>query len=328
MLFEICLLLIFITLSAFFSGSETALMAISRLRLQHQVKKEKPKAKLIQDTILHPYGFLGTVLVGNNLVNTACAAVATGIALRYFEEGTAMFIATACVTVVLLIVSELLPKSYAAIEAEGTAYHVIYPLRFFMFILYPFVKVITSISNSILKFFGVNITKTRAALSEEELKTLIQVSMATGKISKEKQELLQGIFELDVRKVKNIMTPRNQIVMIELHDTPENMLQTIENTQFSRIPVYQEKKDNIIGVLNAKDFLRSYCKNKNVDIQALLNRVLYIPELQNIRHLVKSFQQNRTHAALVVNEFGGLEGFVTLEDALEEIVGEIYDEHD
>src|SRR3989338_6798952 len=118
-------------------------MAISKLRLHHQVKKEKPKAKLIQDTILHPYGFLGTVLVGNNLVNTACAAVATGIALRYFEKGTGMLVATAGVTIVLLIVSEILPKTYAAIEAESTAYHVIYPVRFFMFVFYPIVKVIT-----------------------------------------------------------------------------------------------------------------------------------------------------------------------------------------
>ena len=303
-------------------------MAISKLRLHHQVKKEKPKAKLIQDTILHPYGFLGTVLVGNNLVNTACAAVATGIALRYFEKGTGMLVATAGVTIVLLIVSEILPKTYAAIEAESTAYHVIYPVRFFMFVFYPIVKVITFISNSILKFLGVNIKKTRGSLSEEELKTLIQVSTATGKISKEKQELLQGIFELDVQRVKKIMTPRSQIVMVEAGDTPENILQVIENTKFSRIPVYQEKKDNIIGVLYAKDFLKSYCKSRHVDIRPLLNKVLYVPELQNIRHLVRSFQKNRTHAALVVNEFGGLEGFVTLEDALEEIVGEIYDEHD
>ena len=328
MFFESLLLLTFIILSAFFSGSETALMAISKLRLHHQVKKEKPKAKLIQDTIQHPHGFLGTVLVGNNLVNTACATVATGIALRYFKEGTAMLISTTCVTLVLLIISEVLPKTYAAIEAESTAYRIIYPLRLCMFILYPLVRVITFISNSILKFFGVNIKKQKAALSEEELKTLIQISTATGKISKEKQELLQGIFELDVRRVKDIMTPRNQIVAIEAHDTPENILQIIEKTPFSRIPVYEEKKDNIIGVIYIKDFLRSYCQNKNVAIRSLLNKALYVPELQNIQNLVRSFQKSRTHAALVVNEFGDIEGFVTLEDALEEIVGEIYDEHD
>ncbi len=328
MVYEIMLLTTFIVLSAFFSASETALMAISKLRLHHQVKKGKPKAKLIQDTIQHPFEFLGTVLVGNNFVNTACTAVATGIALRYFEEGTGMLVATTCVTLVLLIVSETLPKTYAALEAETTAYRIIYPLRFFMWVFYPLVKVVTFTSNSILKFFGVNINKQKSALSEEELRTLIQISTAKGKISKEKEVMLHNIFELDIRHIKNIMIPLKEAVMIEAHDTPEKIMQVIENTTYSRIPVYQEKRENIIGILYTKDFLRSYCQNKNVAITTLLNEVLFVPELQNIRHLVQSFQKNRTHAAFVVNEIGGIEGFVTLEDALEEIVGEIYDEHD
>jgi len=326
--FEIITLIVLILLSAFFSGSETALVGLSRLRLHHQVRQKKHKADLIQKTIQQPDQYLGAILVGNNFVNIACASIATGTAIHYFGEEQGILIATIAVTLVLLVFSETLPKTYAAVSSEKVSYFIIRPIRFCMIIFYPLIKTVTFISNSILSLFGVKVKRNRISLSEEELRTVINISQASGTLSKEKEELLQSIFKLDVQKVKDIYTPRNQMVMVEAGESPERVAQIIEKTPFSRIPVYEKHKDNILGILYTKDFLKNYCRSKDFDIKPLIRKASFVPELQNVRNLVRHFQKNRVHVAIVVNEYGGIEGLVSLEDALEEIVGDIQDEFD
>ncbi|MBI2609421.1 MAG: DUF21 domain-containing protein [Deltaproteobacteria bacterium] len=328
MSYEVIALLVLILLSAFFSGSETALLSLSKLRLHHQVRQKKPKAALIQETLQKPDQYIAAILVGNNFVNIGAASLATGISIRFLGEERGIFVASIVMTLILLIFSETLPKTYAAFQSEKLAYQIIYPMRFCMKLFYPLTKTVTFISNSILSLFGVDSTKHHIKLSEEELKTLISVTQSTGALSKEKEELLQSIFELDKRRVKDILTPRNQMVMIEVHETPQKVIEIIEKTPFSRIPVFERTRDNILGILYTKDFLKHFCKTPQFEIRPLLKEASYVPELQNVRHLVRHFQKNRIHVALVVNEYGGLEGLVTLEDALEEIVGDIQDEFD
>ncbi len=325
--FELILMMILIVLSSFFSCSETALMALSRLKLHHQVTKGKPKAKLIEDTIQHPNQLIATILVGNNLVNTACTAIATGIAISLWGE-KGIWISTVFVTVILLIVGEILPKTYAAVETEKTAYRLIYPIRFFMTLFYPLVKILTSISHFLFSWLGISIRRPRPSFSEEELKTIITVSTITGKLSKEKEELLQSIFQLDTRQAKDILTPLDHTLMIDINESSQKAWELVEKHPFSRIPVYDGKRDNIVGVLYIKDFLRAYSHNINMDLRSLIKEALFISETKTVRNLVRYFQKNRTHMAIVINENKEIKGLVTLEDALEEIVGEIEDESD
>ena len=326
--FEIISIIVLTILSAFFSCSETALMSISRLKLHHQVKKGKFKAKLIEDILHHPNQLIATILVGNNIVNTACTAIATGIAIRLLGEERGIFISTIAATTILLVIGEVLPKTYAAIETEKTAYQIIYPIRFFMTLFYPFVKILMLISNFLFGWLGIPTRRPKASFSEEELKTIITVSTITGKLSKEKEELLQSIFQLDTRLAKDILTPLDQTLMVDANESSQKVCELVEKHPFSRIPVYDGQRENIIGILYAKDFLMAYSQNTSIDIRTLIKEALFVSETKTVRNLVRYFQKNRIHMGIVVNENKEIKGLVTLEDALEEIVGEIEDESD
>ncbi|MBI2026332.1 MAG: DUF21 domain-containing protein [Deltaproteobacteria bacterium] len=326
---ELLLIGILMILSAFFSGSETALLSANKIRLHHQARKKNIKAKLILETIDKPDQFLATVLAGNNLVNIACASIVTGLALEFFDKDSGILLSTIITTLLLLIFSEILPKTYAAYSPEKASYKLIYPVRFCMFLFFPLTKFVTAIANSILDVTAMRKRTPKMILSEEEIKTLLNVSHIGGSLSKEKEQMLQSVFLLDTKRVKDIFIPRSHMEMVNVDDPIDKILEILETSAYSRIPVFEKNKTHIIGILNVKDFFREHrIHGVQMDVRGILRKATFVPELQSIRHLVSHFQREKIHMAIVVNEYGGIEGLVTLEDALEEIVGEIHDEYD
>jgi putative hemolysin len=320
MINQIIVLIVLLFLSGFFSSAETALFSISRTKARHLAKDNNKAFILIKQMKDDPHRLLSTVLIGNNVVNVGAASLATSIAIHYFTN-YAVGVATGVMTFLILVFGEVLPKSMATRNNVLIARMTIYPIYWFSVICYPILLFL----NFIPKLTG-KIKKT-PTVTEEELMTFVEVVEEEGEIKEEEKELIHNIFEFDDTNASEIMTPRGDMFVIEADDKPD--FEKIIESGFTRIPVIEGDVDHIIGILNIKDlFLHIITSGNEIDVRTIMTPPYFVPENKKLDRLLHQFKKRKHHMAIVVDEHGGVSGLITLEDALEELVGEISDETD
>ena len=308
--------------------SETALMSMSKIRLRHLVENHVKHAKLTQDLLDHPNQLLGTILVGNNLVNIAASAIATSIAI-YFWNNKGVGIATFLMTLLILIFGEITPKNIAIDYTEEIVLFIAPIMNVFLKIFSPVVWVLTNFTNGLLHLFGLNKQEKKPLITEEELKTIVEVSSQEGVLESDEKEIIDNIFEYSDMRVKDIMIQRMDIVAVDVSATYEEVVAAFGEKQFSRIPVYEDTIDNIVGVLYAKDlFFIPVEKIKQFDIKKYMREPFYTYEFIKISDFFRRMQGDRIHIAIVLDEYGGVAGIITMEDIIESILGDINDEYD
>lgn len=324
---QIIVLLILIAMSSFFSMSETALMSISKIRLRHMVEEEVPNAKLVEKLLEDPNKLLGAILIGNNIVNIGASSLATIVATNIFGSG-GVGIATGIMTILVLIFGEITPKSIAQQKSEVVALKVAKIIRLVVFIFRPFISIFTGISSLFIKMLGGNPNATESFITEEELKTMVDVSEEEGVLENVEKEMIFNVFDFADQQVKDIMVQRVDIVSIDEEANYDEVMEVIKSEQFSRIPVYNQTIDNIIGVLNVKDLAMVENPRENFDIKKYIREPYYTFEFKKVVELFKEMKKTRNHISVVLDEYGGTVGIVTIEDLIEEIVGDIEDEYD
>lgn len=323
---QIIVLIFLLLLSAFFSASETALMSLSKIRIRHMVEDGVKGAKLIEKLTEDPNKLLGSILVGNNVVNIGASALATSVAVKAFGE-SGVGIATAIMTILVLIFGEITPKSIAKQRSEGVSLKVSGVVNIIVKILRPFVAIFTFISSTVLKLFGGDLNKDQPFITQEELKTMVDVGEEEGVLEEEEKEMIFNVFEFGDIQVKDVMVQRVDIVALGLDSTYDDVIDIIKEEQFSRIPVYNDSIDDIIGIMYVKDLILLNNKD-NFKVQDCIREAYYTFEFKKVTELFKEMKKSRNHMAVVLDEYGGTVGIVTIEDLLEEIVGEIEDEYD
>ena len=333
--FSILLLLI---ISAFFSGSETALTGASKAILRTMTDKGSKGAKKALHLKEENEKLIGSLLLGNNLINILAASLATSFLTTYFEEG-GVAIATLVMTLLILIFSEVLPKTYAITNPEKSASKVAPLVSFFVIFFAPIVTAIRSLVRSLLWTFGIKIDPNQKILATDEIAGTIALHHMEGSVEKDARDRLLGALDLGDRAVDEIMLHRSQIEMIDSESSPSEILSKCLHSPYTRLPIFQNDPENVIGVLHAKDLLREVdrltrgkkpsLKNlDNLDVLNIIMKPYFVPETTTLDEQMQQFLKRKTHFALVVDEYGVLLGLITLEDILEEIVGQIADEHD
>lgn len=330
--YSILLFVILLICSGFFSGSESAFFSLTQSDLNDLKNENKSRnAKRVLRLLRKQKRLLATILIGNTVVNVAAATVAAfWVAQNFPAEWMATWgvvVQVGVVTLVILVFSEVSPKVFAVRHALSYAKHVSVVFVVLTRLFYPFSSFVNGIIFVLSKIF--RIKKETALLTESELKTLFDVGVEKGALDATEREMIHSIFEFRETLVKEVMVPRMDMVCIEKVTPIEDVLQLVKEKGHSRIPVYDEKVDNILGVLVVKDLLPYMNEDRKVpEISSLLRKVYYVPESKRIDDLLREFQEERMHLAIVVDEYGGTAGLVTLEDVIEEIVGEIRDEYD
>lgn len=320
-------LLLLLIISAFFSASETALMSISKIRIRHLMEEEVEGASLVYQLTEKPGRLLSTILVANNAVNIGASALATSLALNFFGSG-GVAIATGIMTVLILVFAEITPKSLAAKRAERMSFRIIKPMAVIISLLKPIVTIFNYVSNGIMALLGVKGDRTAPFITEEELKTIVTVSHEEGVLEVDEKQMIYNVFEFGDLHISDVMVQRTDLVAFHI-DTPlEEILETVKKEQFSRYPIYEKSIDDIIGILNVKDLILVEDLSSNFNIRNYMRRASFTFEFKKISTLFKEMKKNRTHMCIVLDEYGGTSGIVTIEDLIEEIVGEIQDEYD
>lgn len=310
-----------IILSGFFSGSETALVSLNRYRLKHLVNSGHKGAQMASSLLERPDRLFGLILIFNNFVNILASAIATIIGLKLFGEA-GIAIATGILTFVILIFSEVSPKTYAAQHPERFGFPAAYILKFLMWVFYPLVLTINTITNGLLTLFGIHKPGDNETLSAEELRTIVNETGAM--IPPKHQKMLLNILDLEAVRVEDIMVARNEIIGLDLEDDWETILDQISNSLHTRLPVYKGDINHIIGIVHLRKALSVISKpnaGKN-ELRKLIAECYFIPEATPLNKQLLNFQHNKRRTAMVVDEYGDIQGLVTLEDILEEIVGE------
>jgi CBS domain containing-hemolysin-like protein len=313
--------------SALFSAAETAVTSLGVLKTKHLIDSRENDAGVLKFWLRYPGRVLTTVLIFNTLVNALASAVITQMASRHIDN--AVGIATGIVTFLVLIFGEVIPKSFARANSEPLAPLAIRIVRLFYFIFYPAVVALSEFANWIIRLLGSK-EKFTPTLTEEELEFIINEGTSSGVMEDLKKDMLSGVFEFDETKVSEIMTPRLDVVAIQKNATVQEALRAVTESGHSRLPVYDDRIDNVIGVLFAKDLLRHVTTKGNVEIKltTLMREPFFTPESKPIMDVFKDLKRTKNHLSIVIDEYGGMAGIVTMEDILEEIVGDIQDEFD
>ncbi len=325
-------ILLLIGLSAFFSGSETALTAASRARMLQLEKNGDKRAKQVTALIEKRDQLIGALLIGNNLVNILASALATSFFLNAFGEA-GVAIATLVMTLLVVIFAEVMPKSWALFNADRFAVTVAPILQPVVYVLAPVTKLITSLVRMILRTFGIKVDEVGAILSpHEELRGAVEVLHMDGSVVKDDRDRLGGILDLHELEISDVMIHRTNMETLCLDDPSEQIIKQMLDSPYTRIPLWQGDSDNIVGVIHSKDVLRALANKKGdvktLDLKKIASKPWFVPETTTLKDQLNAFLVKKAHFALVVDEYGEVEGLVTLEDILEEIVGEIADEHD
>ncbi|MFH1983002.1 MAG: hemolysin family protein [Pseudomonadota bacterium] len=314
------ILIVLLLLSGFFSSAETALFSISRTKARHLAKQDDRTSKLIQRMKDDPHRLLSTILIGNNIVNVAAASLATTVTLRLFPD-YAVGLATGVMTFLILVFGEVFPKSMATRNNLVIARLTIHPIYWISILLYPLILFL----NFIPRMTG-RIKKT-PAITEEELMTFVEVVEEEGEIKEAEKELIHNIFEFDDTAASEIMTPRGDMFVIDA-DAPVDF-QVILDSGYSRIPVIEGDIDNVVGIVHIKDLFMQYMTSgKDIALREVMHTPYFVPENKKLDSLLQQFKTRKHHMAIIIDEHGGVSGLITLEDAIEELVGEIRDETD
>ena len=325
--FQIIILIIMLILSGFFSASETALLSLSKIRIRHMVEEEVKGAKLVEKLIENPDKFLGAVLLANNVVNIGSASLASAIAASFFGSN-AVVISTVIMTMLVLLFGEIIPKNLAQQNSEKIALKVAKTITIIVKVCGPIIWVCNKISNAFIKILGGSVNKTEPFITEEEFKTMVVVGEEEGVLEEEEKELIYNVFEFGDLQVKDIMIQRLDIVGLNKDSTYEDILATLREDKFSRFPVFDKNIDDVVGILNVKDLVLLGDSEEDFDINKFIREPFYTFEFKKITELLNEMRKTRNHIAVVLDEYGGTAGIVTIEDLIEELVGEIEDEYD
>ena len=319
-------LILLLALSGFFSSAETALMAVSRYRLRYLERRGVRNAEVVRRLVESPESLLSAILLGNNFANIAASSLAAAIAIRSAGDG-GLWVATIAMTAAILIFSEIAPKTIAARDPERLALLVARPIQLTTRLLHPFASAAAGIAGLVIHpIVGASTHSPR--VSEEEIRGMLEFGEDERGIARERRRMLSSIFSLTETTIEDVMIPRTQVKSVAIDATPEEVLQTLRDSGATRLPVYRSNLDDIVGILHSKDVFRYWEHIADLDIAAIMRKPIYVPETATLETLLRLFRHHRQHLALVIDEYGGVEGIVSLEDLLEEIVGDIEDEHD
>lgn len=330
---DIVLIVILVALSAFFSASETALSSANKIRLKSMADNGSKSAERALRVIKKYDKTITTILIGNNIVNIACSSIATLLTINLMNNLSAgsgdtygSLVSTIAVTLIVLTFGEVLPKSIAKDHAEGFSIIVSAPISFLMFIFTPFSAFFILMKKGVAKIFR---TKETVSMTEEELKVMIDEIEDEGVLETQESNLVRSALEFDEITVDEIITPRVRIVAVENTASVEEVREKFLSEEYSRMPVYEKTLDNIIGTITEKDFFKAYEKyGTDFSIDSILQDTIYLPQMLKISEVLRNMQKEKCHIAVVLDQHGGTLGIVTMEDILEELVGEIWDESD
>lgn len=333
LLYYVLTIALFLLISAFFSASETALTAISRARIYQLVMNGNKAAQIVSKLRREKESMIGAILLGNNAVNIAASALATSLSIRFFgDEGNGLIIVTLVMTLLVVIFSEILPKTYAIQNAERVSLAFSPALNLIVMALRPITLFIHFLIRYSLKLFGIDMSNSNTLLSATDvIRGTIELHHSEGKMIKQDRDMLGSILDLNDIEVREIAIHRKQVETIEADLPAEELIRQAVSTLHSRIPLWRGEPDNIIGLLHVKDLVKSLGIDRNISSESILamcKKPWFIPETTSLRDQLLAFRNKRQHFAFIVDEYGGWEGIVTLEDIIEEIVGEIDDEHD
>ena len=320
------LLFVCLLLSAFFSSSEAAFLSAQKLRIRHLANTGVRGAERVSRMVEQPEKLLPTILLGNNLVNTAFAALATALFVNFLGQGRGVLAATAAVTVVLLVLGETVPKTIAIRHAERMTFLYARPLVWMERLFLPVVVFLQWVSREVANLFGGD---TRAVVTEEEIKVLISVGQEVGAVESGEADMLQKVFRFGDREVREVMTPRTEIVWIERGTTLRRFLETYMEHYHTRFPVYEGSEENVAGILSVKDVVKALAQSGtsyDAPVTEVMRPVYFIPETKLIAPLFDELRQSGNQMAMVADEFGGVAGLVTLKQLIEEIVGRVGEE--
>ncbi|MDD2215030.1 MAG: hemolysin family protein [Eubacteriales bacterium] len=338
---QILLIAVLILINAFFSAAEMAIVSVNKNKIKILAQTENPKAKLLLELIEEPNRFLSTIQVAITLAGFLASAVAAmGIANQLGQiisklsipYGTqiAVILVTLLLSYVTLVLGELYPKRIALQHAEKIALFSVNPIVFISKISAPFVWLLSKSVTLLLKLTRQHTTTTEDEFSEDEVKSMLEVGQESGVLKEEGAKMINSIFAFDDKLAYEVMTPRTDVFTIDIDDPEEEYIDELMELRYSRIPVYENDSDNIIGILNIKDYLikARECDYHDVNIRQILRKPYFIPESKNIDNLFRELQASKQHIAILIDEYGGFSGIVTMEDLIEEIMGDIIDEYD
>ncbi|WP_407657460.1 hemolysin family protein [Massiliimalia timonensis] len=316
------LLVFLIAMSAFFSGTETAFATVNRIRMKNIAAAGNKKANKVIRIADEYDRALSALLIGNNIVNIASASIGTVIFTTWFGPSGAG-ISTLVMTIVVLIFGEILPKTYAKQNAESLALKVVNILDFFIKLFSPLIFLFLKLTNLVTRN-----GESTPSVTEQELKFIIEESENEGVLEQQESELVQSALDFDEITVEEILTPRVDVVAVEEQEDPERVKSLFFEEGYSRLPVYSGSIDHVVGVVHNKDFFRAYVQNQQVSLNEIMQNTVYVPPKKLISELMKELQRLKSHMAIVTDQYGGTIGIITLEDIIEELVGEIWDESD
>jgi putative hemolysin len=332
LLLYIALLVILLALSVFFSAAETAFMAVNRLRLKYQAEAGDKQAETIKGILSNPDRLLGVILFGVTVAELAAAGIFSYLITSFISKEhseMASLLGSIIFALIVLVFCELTPKIIAAAHSEQMCRRLLLPVRLSLQLLSPFARLAAWAANRIVRIVGLESTASPFAhsLSEDEIRAVIAGSSGAS-MPDEKREMLHNIFQIGATQVRGVMIPRVEVTAVEIDDDIAKILDVVNKTNYSRIPVYRQNFDNPVGILYVKDLLHYVQRSEAINLQVLLRPIHFVPDSARLDIVLRQLQSMHLHMAIVVDEFGGVEGIVTLEDLLEEIVGEIRDEHD
>ena len=322
----ILILLILVCGSAFFSASETALTSLNKIKLRNMVEENVKNADKIQKLIDDPNRLLSSILIGNNLVNNAAASLTTMIAVSLLGGQSGVGAATMIITIIILIFGEITPKTLASQNAEKVSIGVAKIISGVVIISTPVVQVMNLITNGLIRILGGDTSGKTPTITEAELKTMVNVSHEEGVLEVDERRMINNVFDFGDSKAKDVMTPRTDMICVEDNITYDEIVSIFKEERFSRLPVYHESVDNIVGILYVKDII--FIDVEHFKTTDYMREPFFTYESKPISELFSEMRNNRIPAAIVLDEYGGTSGLVTLEDMVEEIVGDIADEYD
>lgn len=323
-IFKIGILVVLIGLSGLFSASETALMSVNKIKLKKL--EDSRRSRALKDLMSNTSKLLSTILFGNNLVNIYASSLTTSLAIVLWGNESVALV-TIVLTIIILIFGEIIPKTLAKKNAEKFSLSVAIVIKWLSVILTPIVFLLEKISNLFVKITGGNVDEDDS-VTEEEIKDIIEVGSVEGALEEEEKQMIYNVFEFGDMKAKDVMTHRPDIIAVEKDATYDEIMEAFLEEQFSRIPVYDESKDNIIGVLHVKDFVFKNVTKENFDMKNVMKEPYFTYKYASVSDLFNDMRKERAAMAFVMNEYGGVDGIVTMEDLIEEIVGDIEDEFD
>lgn len=323
---RIVVLMFLLFLSAFFSCSETALTTVNRIRIRTLIEEGNKKAVTLGKVIENPGKMLGAILIGNNIVNISSSSLATVLAIEILGD-TGAGVATGIITLLVLIFGEITPKTLATLNAEKIALFVAGIIYSLMWILTPAIYIVNKLSHVVLRLMRVNPDNKATAITETELRTIVEVGHEEGILETEEHQMINNVFEFGDSRARDIMVPRIDMIFVSVDSTYQELLDIYEEYHYTRLPVYEESSDNVIGIINIKDLLL-YKPEQEFSVKNYLRDAYFTYESKRLSELLLEMKKTSVNIAIVLDEYGVTAGLITLEDLLEEIVGEIRDEYD